>query len=100
MSVPAVWEKIKKKVDSNIAKQSFIVRGIFWTCFTIKSKLMDWGLGGSFLNPIFKQIRAATGGDVKLTLSGGAALDKATQKFLSVTHAPLLTGYGLTETTA
>jgi long-chain acyl-CoA synthetase len=99
-SVPAVWEKIKKKVDSNIANQSFIVRGIFWTCFTIKSKLMDWGLGGSFLTPIFKQIRAATGGDVKLTLSGGAPLDKATQKFLSVTHAPLLTGYGLTETTA
>lgn len=61
---------------------------------------MDWGLSGGFLNPIFKQIRAATGGSVKLTLSGGSALDKATQKFLSVTHAPLLTGYGLTETTA
>ena len=62
--------------------------------------MMDWGMSGAFLNPIFKSIRAATGGHVKLTLSGGAPLDKATQKFLSVTHAPLLTGYGLTETTA
>ena len=61
---------------------------------------MDWGMSATLLNPIFKSIQAATGGHVKLTLSGGAPLDKATQKFLSVTHAPLLAGYGLTETTA
>jgi long-chain acyl-CoA synthetase len=61
---------------------------------------MDWGMSGGIFNPIFKKIKAATGGNVKLTLCGGAPLDKYTQRFLSVTHAPLLTGYGLTESSA
>jgi len=95
-----VWEKIKKTIDSGLASKSAFVRGLFWTCFHIKSKMMDWGMSSTLLDPIFKSIRAATGGHVKLALSGGAPLDKATQKFLSVTHAPLLGGYGLTETTA
>jgi long-chain acyl-CoA synthetase len=98
--VPAVWEKIRKKIDSTIASKNAFVRGLFWTCFHLKSKLMDLGISGKVFNPIFKQIRAATGGDVKLTLCGGAPLAKDTQKFLSVTHAPLLVGYGLTETSA
>jgi long-chain acyl-CoA synthetase len=57
-------------------------------------------MSGGVFNPIFKKIRAATGGNVKLTLCGGAPLDKYTQRFLSVTLAPLLTGYGLTESAA
>lgn len=61
---------------------------------------MDLGISGKLFNPIFKQIRAATGGHVKLAVCGGAPLAKDTQKFLSVTHAPLLVGYGLTETSA
>ena len=52
------------------------------------------------MNPMFKNIRAATGGHVKLSVSGGSPLNGHTQKFLSITHAPLLVGYGLTESTA
>ena len=62
--------------------------------------MMDWGWSGGIVNPVFKNIRAATGGKVKLTVSGGSPLNKQTQKFLSITHAPLLVGYGLTESTA
>jgi long-chain acyl-CoA synthetase len=62
--------------------------------------MMDWGWSGGLVDPIFKTIRAATGGNVKLTVSGGSPLNKETQKFLSITHAPLLVGYGLTESTA
>jgi long-chain acyl-CoA synthetase len=57
-------------------------------------------MSGAVLDPIFKQVRAATGGNVKLTVCGGAPLAKDTQKFLSIVHAPLLVGYGLTETSA
>jgi len=57
-------------------------------------------MSGGLFNLVFKQIRAATGGNVKLTVCGGAHLAKDTQRFLSVTHAPLLVGYGLTETAA
>jgi long-chain acyl-CoA synthetase len=87
-------------VDVNISSKPALVRTLFWAGFRLKSKMMDWGMSGSLLNPLFKKIRAATGGDVRLTISGGAPLAKETQRFLSVTHAPLLVGYGLTETTA
>jgi long-chain acyl-CoA synthetase len=99
-SVPAVWEKIRKKVNLKVSSKNAVIRGVFWTAFKAKSKLMDWGMSGNILNPIFKQVRAATGGNVRLTVCGGAPLAKDTQKFLSITHAPLLVGYGLTETTA
>lgn len=61
---------------------------------------MDWGMSSTIFDPAFKKIRSATGGNVKLTISGGSPLAKDTQKFLSVTHAPLLVGYGLTESSA
>jgi long-subunit acyl-CoA synthetase (AMP-forming) len=99
-SVPAVWEKIKKKVDASVAAKPALVRALFWTGFKLKAKMLDWGMSGSLFNPLFKKVREATGGSVRLTISGGAPLALETQKFLSVTHAPLLVGYGLTETTA
>ena len=62
--------------------------------------MMDWGMSGKVFDPIFKNVRAATGGSVRLTVCGGAPLARDTQKFLTITHAPLLVGYGLTETSA
>ena len=87
-------------MDSTVSSKNVFIRGLFWGAFYLKSKFMDWKMSGTMFDPIFKQVRAATGGSVKLTISGGAPLAKDTQKFLSITHAPLLVGYGLTETTA
>ena len=87
-------------MDSTVSSKNVFIRGLFWGGFYLKSKFMDWRMPATMFDPIFKQVRAATGGSVKLTISGGAPLAKDTQKFLSITHAPLLVGYGLTETTA
>jgi long-chain acyl-CoA synthetase len=89
-----------------VASKNFLIRSAFWTAFKAKEALLSWKWTWPaktltpVFNPIFKEIRAATGGDVRATVSGGAPLAKETQKFLTVTHAPLLVGYGLTETTA
>lgn len=77
-----------------------MVRGLFWGTYKLKSKLMEWGWKTGWLNFVFKKVRAATGGDVRFCISGGAPLAVETQKFLTITHAPLLTGYGLTESSA
>jgi long-chain acyl-CoA synthetase len=61
---------------------------------------MDWGMSGAVFDTVFKKVKAATGGNIRLTVCGGSPLAKDTQKFLSVTHAPLLVGYGLTESSA
>lgn len=96
-----MWEKVKKGIDAKIAEQNVLLRGVFWSAFHVKAKFSEWGWGlENVVNPVFKKIRQGTGGNVRLTLCGGAPLAKDTQKFLSITHAPLLVGYGLTETTA
>jgi long-chain acyl-CoA synthetase len=47
---------------------------------------------------IFGHIRAATGGNLRFGMNGGGPLAKDTQIFMSMTLAPIVAGYGLTET--
>ncbi|KAJ5637372.1 long-chain fatty acid-CoA ligase [Penicillium lividum] len=55
--------------------------------------------GSKFLDAlIFDKVRAATGGQLRICVSGGGPLSKITQQFISTTLCPLIVGYGLTET--
>lgn len=47
---------------------------------------------------VFDKVREATGGDLRVAMSGGAPLARSTQDFLSLTLCPLINGYGMTET--
>jgi long-chain acyl-CoA synthetase len=50
---------------------------------------------------VFRKIKQKLGGRVRLILSGAAPLSPAVQEFLAVAMcAPVLQGYGLTETCA
>ncbi len=51
-------------------------------------------------NVIFAPIRAALGGRVRLSFSGGSALPSHVDKFLSAIGIPVIEGYGMTETCA
>lgn len=51
-------------------------------------------------NVIFAPIRAALGGRVRLSFSGGSALPAHVDKFLSAIGIPVIEGYGMTETCA
>ena len=96
-----MWEKVKKGIDAKVSELSVFLKPVFWAAYHVKAKFVEWGWEfHTVLNPMFKKIRQGTGGNVRLTVCGGAPLARDTQKFLSVTHAPLLVGYGLTETTA
>jgi len=46
---------------------------------------------------VLSNVKAATGGKLRLALSGGAALSRETQEFLSVALVTMLQGYGMTE---
>ncbi|KAI9601823.1 hypothetical protein KEM48_001109 [Puccinia striiformis f. sp. tritici PST-130] len=46
---------------------------------------------------VFNQVREQTGGNLRYAISGGAALSKETQEFLSKALVSVLQGYGLTE---
>jgi long-chain acyl-CoA synthetase len=57
-------------------------------------------LPGSIFDVVFKKIKLATGGHLRLVMNGGSAISKDGQVFISTLIAPMLIGYGLTETCA
>ncbi|KAH0536458.1 hypothetical protein FGG08_006671 [Glutinoglossum americanum] len=102
VGVPAVWETVKKGIISKVNQNSPMMRNIFWGALSTKSFLMSTGLPGvSILDAIvFKKIKEATGGRLRICMNGGGPIAKDTQHFISMAITPMIGGYGLTETTA
>ncbi|RMJ24439.1 long-chain-fatty-acid--CoA ligase [Aspergillus sp. HF37] len=106
VGVPAVWETVKKGVLNNLNKNNAIVKSLFWGGMAAKNFLMSAGFPGAdtgawFLdNFIFRKLKEATGGRLRIVMNGGGPISKETQKFLSMAIAPMINGYGLTETAA
>jgi long-chain acyl-CoA synthetase len=102
VGVPAVWETVKKGIIAKVNEGSPLVQKLFWGALWAKSALMNAGLPGSGALDavVFKKIKDATGGRLKLCMNGGGPVSKDTQRFISMAIAPMIIGYGLTETTA
>ena len=102
VGVPAVWESVRKGIVAKVDQGSAVLRSLFWGALSTKSFLMGSGLPGSGVLDavVFKKIRDATGGRVKICMNGGGPIAQDTQRFVSMAIAPMINGYGLTETTA
>jgi long-chain acyl-CoA synthetase len=102
VGVPAVWESVKKGIITNVNKGGVIVRALFWGALSAKSFLMSSGLPGSGIldAAVFKKVKEATGGRLRIMMNGGGPVSKDTQRFLSMAICPMISGYGLTETSA
>ncbi|TAQ90226.1 hypothetical protein B7494_g1418 [Chlorociboria aeruginascens] len=102
VGVPAVWETVKKGILAKVNQGSFVVKNLFWGSLWAKSKMMEYGLPGAVILDavVFKKVKEATGGKLRLCLNGGGPIAKDTQRFISMAITPMINGYGLTETTA
>ena len=102
VGVPAVWETVKKGIVARVNDSSFVVKNLFWSALATKSFLMTSGLPGTAILDavVFKKIKEATGGRLKICMNGGGPIAKDTQRFISLAISPMVSGYGLTETTA
>ncbi|KAI1434455.1 hypothetical protein GGR50DRAFT_662544 [Xylaria sp. CBS 124048] len=102
VGVPAVFETVKKGIIAKVNAGGPVVQNMFWGALSLKTKLMYMGLPGSSLldHVVFKKIKEATGGRLKLCMNGGGPISRDTQQFISMAIAPMIIGYGLTETTA
>ena len=102
VGVPFIWESVKKGIISKIEKSSLLVRTLFWTALSAKSTMMwsnEWIPGAGILDAvIFSKVKEATGGNLRLCMNGGGPIAKDTQRFISMVIAPMVLGYGLTET--
>ncbi|PGH36406.1 long-chain acyl-CoA synthetase [[Emmonsia] crescens] len=102
VGVPAVWETVRKGVVAKVEQAGLISKNIFWTAFYLKRALTNRQFGGSdILNSVvFKKITDATGGRLRFVMNGAGPISKETQEFISLVIAPMVIGYGLTETSA
>ena len=102
VGVPAVWETVKKGIIAKVNQGSPLVRNLFWGAIATKSFLMSSGLPGAAVldSVVFKKVKEATGGRLRICMNGGGPIAKDTQRFISLAITPMVSGYGLTETTA
>ncbi|KAK6905634.1 hypothetical protein I203_106464 [Kwoniella mangroviensis CBS 8507] len=95
--VPAIYEMIRKGMVKKIHDAGSVVGTIFNLAVSGKQTL-PWPLSSAIDRILFAKVKAATGGRLRLAISGGGALSLDTQKFLSTVLVQLIQGYGLTET--
>jgi len=109
IAVPRIFERIYTRLQGQIAGKSFIAKGLFkatsslgWARFQHQQK-RGWWRPSFLLWPLFNKLVAAKvkerfGGNMRLIVSGGAALPEQVSKLFIGLDMCLLQGYGLTET--
>lgn len=100
--VPFIWESVKKGILAKIEKSNVVVRTLFWSAVSMKNTMLwsnEWIPGAGLLDAIvFKKVKEATGGRLRVCLNGGGPIAEDTRRFLSTVICPMVIGYGLTET--
>lgn len=109
IAVPRIFERIYCRLKSQLSSKSFIARGLFhstvatgWARFQYQQTRGYWQ--PSFLLwPILRKyiaskVHARLGGNIRLIVSGGAALPLPVSKLFTGLGFCILQGYGLTET--
>ncbi|OZC06311.1 putative CoA ligase 4 [Onchocerca flexuosa] len=101
-AVPAIMDRIFKAISDEVASASRFMQELFRLNYERKRARYQEGYCSPFLDRIvFKKIRRLLGGRLRGVLSGGAALNPETQRFMNICMCcPVIQGYGLTETCA
>ncbi len=105
-TVPRLLEKVYDKIIMNGRKLKGIKRMIFFWALNLGLKYELYGAKGWFYHLklriagklVFSKWRAALGNNVKVIVSGGAALQPRLSRVFWAAGIPVLEGYGLTET--
>ena len=102
VGVPQVWETVKKGIQSKVEQNNVVAKNLFWAAMAAKGFLLSHGLPGSGIldGLVFNKVKDATGGKLRICLNGGGPIAQETQRFISLAITPMISGYGLTETTA
>ncbi|KAM0331473.1 hypothetical protein ACHAQA_003149 [Verticillium albo-atrum] len=102
VGVPQIWETVKKGVEAKVNSAGAVTKALFWGAFNYKTFMSKNNLPLATVldSVVFAKVRELTGGRLRFTMNGASGISDGTKHFLSMTVAPMLTGYGLTETGA
>lgn len=91
VGVPAIWETIKKGVLSQVNHGGTLKKAMFHGSLKIKKNNVPL-LSQVVDSVVMSKVKAATGGRLRLALSGGAPLSSETHEFLNLTILTVLQG--------
>ncbi len=105
-AVPRLYEKIYDKIYAKGAELSGIKKKLFFWAIDLGLKYEPYGANGWWYEKqlgiarklIFSKWQAALGGELKLMVSGSAALQSRLTRVFAAAGMPVMEGYGLTET--
>jgi long-chain acyl-CoA synthetase len=104
-TVPRLMEKVYEKIISKGKEQSLIGRAVFFGALNVAQQYKLEGNSWFYNqilklcdNLVFSKWREALGGNIRLVISGSAALNPKLIKIFTAAGIPILEGYGLTET--
>ncbi|KAG0344972.1 long-chain fatty acid-CoA ligase [Podila humilis] len=100
--VPTIWERIRKGILSEVNKQTFPIRILFFAALKTKWAIVQVTGSENFVTKVidsmvFSKAREMVGGRLRLALTGGAGISDETHRFLSMVMCYVIAGYGLTE---
>jgi long-chain acyl-CoA synthetase len=110
--VPRIFEKIYQGANSRTEAAGGAKLKIFTWAFNTSKSVKAKQRAGESAGPlagikmgiadklVFSKIREATGGNIKVLVSGSAALNGDVARWFDAAGLPILEGYGLTENTA
>ena len=101
VGVPAVWELIRKGVVAKVEASGGAKKSVFNFALKAKQWATDYRVplvAGLTDSIVFNNVKAQTGGRLRIVLNGGGGISKSTQEFLCNALVLTIQGYGLTET--
>lgn len=105
-AVPRLYEKIYDKIYAKGAELTGIKKKLFFWAIELGLQYKPYGANGWVYERklriarklIFSKWQAALGGELKLMVSGSAALQSRLTRVFAAAGMPVMEGYGLTET--
>lgn len=105
-TVPRLLEKVYDKIVAKGSELTGVKRALFFGALKLGLRYEGDEAGGGWYRTrlavanklIFKKWREALGGNIKVIIAGGAALQPRLAKVFNAAGIPVLQGYGLTET--
>ncbi|WP_233861914.1 AMP-dependent synthetase/ligase [Tenacibaculum piscium] len=105
-AVPRLYEKIYDKIYAKGADLTGIKKKLFFWAIDLGLQYEPYGANGWWYEKqlsiarklIFSKWQAALGGELKLMVSGSAALQPRLTRLFTAAGMPVMEGYGLTET--
>ncbi|WP_075342655.1 AMP-dependent synthetase/ligase [Tenacibaculum agarivorans] len=105
-AVPRLYEKIYDKIYAKGTELSGVKKALFFWAIKLGLKYQPYGKNGWWYEKqlsiarklIFSKWQAALGGELKIMVSGSAALQPRLAQVFAAAGMPVMEGYGLTET--